>query len=67
MGGKGSGRRKTPPRSNVDPNTLTEEELTVLCFGKPLSERIWKEEKLKRKRGMDSARARFVASNRTLK
>jgi hypothetical protein len=49
MGGKGSGRKKTPPRSNIDPKTLTEEELTALCFGKPLAERIWKEKKLRRK------------------
>ena len=29
MGGKGSGRKKTPQRSNIDPKTLTEEELII--------------------------------------
>jgi hypothetical protein len=51
LGGKGSGRKKTPPRSNVDPKTLTEKELMVLCFGKPLAKRIQREEKLRRVRG----------------
>jgi hypothetical protein len=49
MGGKGSGRKKTLPRYNIDPKKLTDEGLTQLCFGKPLAERIQNEKKLRRK------------------
>ena len=50
MGGKGSGRKKTPPRVNIDPKTVTEKELMELCFGKELSVRIRKEIRLNRKK-----------------
>ena len=42
MGGRGSGRKKTPPRSNFDPQKLTEEELMSKCFGKPLANKMRK-------------------------
>ena len=47
MGGKGSGRKKTPPRSNIDPKTLTEDELIELCLGKPLAKKVKKEMQIK--------------------
>jgi len=42
MGGKGSGRKKTPPRSNFNPYALSENELISKSFGKLLTKKMLK-------------------------